>query len=128
MGPSFHKIEWFIEHEWVGASITCSAPEGADCRMSCPEGCEAWPCSHELADAGYCVAKEWFENADEGLEGLFNGDGRQPLRNGPVTFEWTGDWYVWDYVPEPVCPCGNPFDSQLEHHYDGTPCEEWMVL
>ncbi|MGZ0067839.1 hypothetical protein [Microbacterium arborescens] len=49
--------------------------------------------THELVDQGECLALAWFQ--DDVLESFDGGDA--PLRSGPVSFDWQGDYYTWAY-------------------------------
>ena len=77
--------------------MRCTAAEGADCRKVCSAGCESWPCdsSHELTDNGSCNAVEWVNQAL--LEESYSG-GHESLHDGPVTVQWEGDYWSWDYA------------------------------
>lgn len=92
-----HTIEWRIEPEHVWGQLRCTAPEGAECRLTCPMGCESWPCSHPLEDGGTCNPIEWIENSDGAVTAY--GGQETALRDGPIEFNWEGDWYEWDYAP-----------------------------
>lgn len=94
-----HTIEWYIDRDSVYGAVTCTAVEGAPCRMSCPHGCPTWPCGHDLTDQGDCNAVEWFDNC--GVIDSYGGD-RRPLRSGPVEVVWNGDAWVWTYPPADV--------------------------
>lgn len=93
----FHSVAWFIDRDTVYGRLTCTAPEGAPCRLICDDGCEEWPCPHELVDHGLCNAVEWVGSVGATEESYGGGDER-PLRDGPVTFRWDGDGYLWEYV------------------------------
>ncbi len=92
-----HSVAWFIDRDAVYGLLTCTAPEGADCRLACEDGCESWPCDHVLVDQGVCGAIEWVNSVGSTEEGYGGGDER-PLRDGAVTFRWDGDGYLWEYV------------------------------
>ncbi|QLD10912.1 hypothetical protein [Microbacterium oleivorans] len=98
-----HRID--IELEADGAirpTLTCSAPEGASCRLHCGICEDYWQDDHDqhtLIDQGYCLAVEgWFDDPGVIFE-LYNG-GTTPLRSGPVVFSWDGDSTLWAYDPE----------------------------
>jgi hypothetical protein len=59
----FHTVQIMLDDCTDGALATyrCTAPEGSTCRMRCPEGCEEWPCGHDLIDGGRCNVVEWLE-------------------------------------------------------------------
>ena len=97
-----HAIRVTIERGWLRAEFTCTADEGAVCRMHCPKGCEEWDWDHAgttghlLVDYGRCVKTEWMENGD--WQDDYEGD-RAPLVCAPIEFTWHGDHYTWSYAP-----------------------------
>lgn len=99
-----HTINWRIEQEFITGRLVCTEPPESDCRMVCPEGCESWPCEHELVDGGACNPIEFIENSDGPV--FCYGGPEAPLRDGEVVFTWNGDYYEWDYadVIEPKDP------------------------
>lgn len=90
----------------------CTAPEGAKCRLDCPEGCESWnvehdeqgyfhmtspfdsldgspAARHDLVDSGQCNTCDWL-NADPSLmPELYNGR-YMVLASIPITTRWEG--------------------------------------
>lgn len=99
-GPRAHSIRWVLHDDWLEGTITCHAAEGADCRVTCPEGCEAWILTdheHEFVDAGRCLVVEWIDNSD-GARACHVGS-HTPV-DGFITPEWDDDGYVWSYSDE----------------------------
>ena len=110
-----HAVSWQVDTEWVDATFTCDAPEGADCRLVCAEECGAdfWPChsydedgdnerEHRRVDGGSCLAVDCLKN-EEGPDSYDREAPRAPLRSGPIVVRWTGDELqpcVWSYPPE----------------------------
>lgn len=109
-GPSLHTVTWKIRSEgYLDGVIKCSAVVGADCRMGCPEGCEQWPCDHELIDYGECYAVEAIDAGGDLYESYRGPDAS--LRDGNVDIEWDGDSWGWFYPEQsgtPQCSCGPP--------------------
>lgn len=95
---SHHHVHWVIEKEWITGVVTCAAPEGAECRLICAQGCESWPCDiegHSLVDSGACNAIEWLGMNAE-LAESYVGDAHA-LTDGVIIPHWTGDGYTWSY-------------------------------
>lgn len=99
-----HFLAVTISREWdrPETALTCTAPEGAACRLCCANpGCEEG-CYCEAparADQGECLAVLWIENHDDGVLALYDGS-RHPLQNGPVAVRWDGDNWVWRYLTD----------------------------
>jgi hypothetical protein len=96
-GPRAHSVKWTIDGDQIYGAVTCHCVEGADCRMTCPDGCEAWILTgheHGLIDYGECLVVEWFDNV--GLEDS-HGPISEPLRDGFIDPEWDGDGWTWTY-------------------------------
>jgi hypothetical protein len=102
-----HRVEFTIEPESIDGRIICEATEGAKCRLVCSVAdCEAeqWPCftynddgtetEHPMKDYGRCLVPDWFEDS---IETYYNGP-PQVLVNGPIVFDWQGDFYEWHYA------------------------------
>ena len=102
-GPRAHSVSWTIDQTRVQGTVTCHCAVGADCRMTCLEGCESWNVVdhvHELVDNGACLFVEWMEATDGVLE-AHNGPA-QPLRDGFIDPDTSGDnwtWTYWDTAP-----------------------------
>ena len=97
-GPNAHSVVWIIADGWIKGTVTCHATEGADCRLICPQQCEAWTITdhkHELIDNGKCSFVEWMENMDDVAECHVGND--HALVDGFITPEFDGDHYVWSY-------------------------------
>lgn len=84
----YHHVKITLEHEHLKAEYACTAPENADCRMQCPNGCEG-ACSHIKADSGECWMVPWLNECS--LEENYAGEPRV-LYDGPFRGEWSGDW------------------------------------
>ena len=98
-GPRAHSIAWMLDDDWLTATVTCHAVEGADCRMVCPEGCESWNLAyhkHELVDAGRCLVVEWLDN--QGIQESHVGS-HAPI-DGFIEATWDGDGYTWTYLAD----------------------------
>jgi hypothetical protein len=88
-----HTLHVFIDRDQLCAAIQCHEPEGASCRLNCPNGCESWPCEHELV-TGSCNAVEWFGAVS--VEECYGATDRQPVYDGmPVVVGWDGDGWFW---------------------------------
>jgi hypothetical protein len=101
--PPDHRIAWTIEGDWITGKLTCSAHEGAACRLVCEQGCETWPCTgdgHKLVDNGSCNAAEWIN--ETGPEEAHGGDSPATLHDGPVDVWWSGTSWRWAYRKDPV--------------------------
>lgn len=94
----------------------CTAPEGARCRLDCPEGCESWRTEHDeqgyfhkvetllepsirhdMVDSGQCNICDWL-NADQSLiPELYDGRGDMVLANLEITPTWEGsdEGFTW---------------------------------
>lgn len=99
--PHSVKIR-FESGEWPTVTFTCTAPEGATCRMvpKCMyeggrcydlEGHHSSECDpdrdREQVDAGECVVKTWID-----IDPSIMGAGEISL---PVATEWTGDDWLF---------------------------------
>lgn len=124
-GP--HTITMTIAHSHgIEHKFTCTAPEGAPCRLVCPDGCEEFdltdhvvdiignedemlPLSitaeeraeltrrHTLVDNGECNALVFLENDDAELWELYDGE-PAPLRTGPVVLSYADGYVTWKYA------------------------------
>ena len=92
----YHTVKVVIdEHGEIQWTFTCTAPEGARCRLTCPEGCEQFNYDaheHPFVDYGECVHKEWFDNA--GAEATYEGGGFT-LCEWVIDGGWDGDSWTW---------------------------------
>jgi len=116
-----HFITWTHDQDCVQAQATCTAPEGADCRLICPEGCESWSIDHDeggkpfhrtghFEDDGTEV-RHAMEASDCNVVEFLNIDGSinelstdaSPFVIGTIAIEesWEGDYYSWKRA-EPV--------------------------
>lgn len=96
---SCHEIILTIDGYGVDVHWTCSATEGAWCRLTCPEQCEEWfeDHVHALVDAGECVVLPWLEN-NAAWDETYSGPPQQ-VRCGPIFVEWDNPGYRWSYDP-----------------------------
>lgn len=90
----------------VDCTIRCEAPEGAQCRLTCDDGCDEFTYDdheHPLIDSGECMPLVYITSGDSVRE-FYQGP-VSPLRDGPVILTYHGgDCYVsWRY-PEPTRP------------------------
>ena len=106
-----HFVQHFLQPgDYVRTEFTCTAPEGAPCRMvcqlcegECREACECEcldePRTPDIVDYGECTQIIWLTE-DYAPEERYNGE-KQPVR-GPkpqaITLEWNGDNYYWNYA------------------------------
>lgn len=115
MSEQFHSVTLTFDHNGMTTKFECSAPEGADCRMACAEKCSDWPCEHDLADYGTCIALEWFEN-DGGVE-TFRGE--KIVYSGPIEPAWDeSGFYQWS-IPGPGETVVSEQDRFLGENDDG---------
>ncbi len=131
-----HFISWTHDRDCVRARATCTAPEGADCRLTCHEGCEAWSIErdqggppyhrtgHIDADGnetthalrpGSCNVVE-FLNAEGTIDELSTGANSFVIGTIPIEECWEGDYYSWKRA-EPV--------TQPEPERDPACVERW---
>lgn len=121
-----HTVEWTLEAGYgVHGKLVCHEPEGADCRLVCPKGCELYmierdergpyhmayvPVEVSLTEQQRhdltpylpgCVVVEW--GAESGGPGeLYDGEDCPP-RNGPIEVWWESEEMHWRYPdPEPT--------------------------
>ena len=94
---SRHSISWYIDAGSIYGLTVCESDESAACRQHCPEGCETWPCGHELV-SGDCNVVEWFDN--DGLDNCCAYEVSRHLRDGAITVKWEGDFWSWEYADE----------------------------
>lgn len=108
-----HRIEWTHDEDRTTARVVCDAPEGADCRLTCDEGCEEWTierdesgpfhsvCTleddlrHDMRDMGECNVALYL-NEGECIEEMRSGD-PSPIVVGSVSVipVWEGGYYSW---------------------------------
>jgi len=94
-----HHVDFTIEKNYIRGLFRCTAEPGADCRLICPQGCEAWPCGHKLIDGGECNVMTWLGLSDP-VES-YVGD-PEPLRSGPIAASWDGADMTWEYAEPAV--------------------------
>lgn len=110
MTEHHHFVQHFLDPGYgVNTEFTCTAPEGAVCRVACQtcydeqrEVCECEyidpPRKSNIIDQGCCLMITWLN--EDSPEECYNGE-RAPVRGPepqPITPEWTGDNYDWDYA------------------------------
>lgn len=115
-----HAVHLTLSGDDVSGTLTCNAPEGAPCRLGCPEGtCEFWSqtkgCQHgHIVDSGKCLAAEWA--AATGI--LIQHGGTEPaeIRSGPVEIWWEDPdvGWLWSY------PEAKPANAYSATGYDET--------
>lgn len=93
-----HTLSVRMSTSQVELSAVCHEPLGADCRMTCPEGCEDWDPSdheHELEPMppGECNAVDFLDNVD--MEECYQGSTVVISSGDPIKVWWDGDGYVW---------------------------------
>lgn len=97
-----HRLTVTIENEGaLRFSIECNAPEGAQCRLTCDDGCEEFTFEghvHPLVDSGECMPMVYLDNAGESIQEYYDGP-IAPLVDGIVSLRYHGgDQYVtWHY-------------------------------
>lgn len=100
----------------VDGEITCTAPPGSPCRMTCPtKQCASWDgasceCGPLVAYPAGCLAAEWFD-ADGVVDSYLGEDAE--IRSGLVEVEWHGGGYGWSYpaAPDQSAPQPNPVNE-----------------
>ena len=95
-GPRAHSVAWMLDGDWLEGTVTCHATEGADCRLTCPDGCASWDSldhQHELVDGGECNFVEWVAN--DGV--LDTHMGKHIPVDGFIEPEWNDDHFTWTY-------------------------------
>lgn len=115
MTEHHHFVQHFLRSgDYVSTEFSCTAPEGASCRMACQtcmneqrERCECGfstfnvECEDRLPDMrdqGCCIQLPWL--TEDAPEECYDG-ARQPVRGPdpqPINLKWTGDYYTWDYA------------------------------
>lgn len=104
-----HTVRWEHRNDSVEAVVSCTAPKGAACRMTCTAGCESWTLTgheHTLVDQGFCNAVEWFDNCDSFLDCKVTYSA-EAVRDAPIRVGWEGDFWGWEYLAQSA-PSGEP--------------------
>lgn len=101
--PNPHRIDIeLVAGGEVRPTVSCSAPEGAPCRLHCGICEDYWNDdhnSHAMVDQGYCLGTEgWFDDQSLILE-MFDGE-TTPIRSGPISLTFDGDGMTWTYAEE----------------------------
>jgi hypothetical protein len=92
----FHAISDEPDHDPL-VQFHCDAPEGADCRFTCEDGCDAFPCRHAPAPSD-CWAEPWISGnraTDVMLESAIDEHGH--VDNALAHIDWEGDYAVASY-------------------------------
>jgi hypothetical protein len=75
----------------------CDAPDGANCRWTCPEDCEAFPCVHP-PEPSDCWADPWFDgNAADTIFDEHDLDSHGAVQQAVVDVNWEGDYATLSY-------------------------------
>jgi ferredoxin-thioredoxin reductase catalytic subunit len=102
-----HFVRHMLDRDTVHTEFQCTAPEGAPCRTACKTCwneqreacmCESLEREPDMGDVGHCHILVWLQ--EDAPDECFNGE-YQPVRGPswqPITPEWTGDHYEWDYA------------------------------
>jgi len=95
-----HTVRWMHAGSYriVEPIFECLELPGAECKQTCPVGCESWEATnheHPLEPIDECNALVFFD-ADEDDHGYAGGV--HQVDNGPIDIEWNGDAYVWTYA------------------------------
>lgn len=98
--PNPHRIDIELAAGGdVRPTVSCSAPEGAPCRLHCGICEDYWNDdhnAHEMVDQGYCLGTEgWFDDPSQILE-MYDGDA-EPIHSGPIRLTFDGDGVTWSY-------------------------------
>ncbi len=120
----FHNLRVSVENDYITAKFTCTAPEGAQCRLICTDSdCEYWTFdgTHPLIDGGRCGAKEWFEAVDW-LEVHESTGHESLLYDGPVNAFWDGEEFQWQIDGAPVEPA--PLYDVLQKEFE----DAWVEI
>ncbi|MBF4578917.1 hypothetical protein [Frigoribacterium sp. VKM Ac-2530] len=134
-----HTLELTIDHRHgISHKFRCIAPEGANCRLVCPDGCEEFSVGshltetlgddrdwlqplpeqeraaltrrHTLIDGGDCNPLLFLENDEAELWELYDGE-PTGARAGHVALTWNGDYVSWHYLPHPI---DDPIRAEIE--------------
>ena len=124
--PNPHSIALTIDHQFgFSHKFSCSAPEGAPCRLVCPDGCDEFSLTthvtdtlgddrewlmpltdeersdlvrrHTLVDSGECNYLLFLDNDEAELWELYDGD-KADAHSGPVDLSYDGDYVGWTYA------------------------------
>lgn len=91
-----HRAKFSFDQYGLSVKFSCDATVGAQCRLSCPEGCDFFTFEgheHELVDQGECEVLPWLDSASP--EELFMNDEVIQLANLEITTEFDGDCLQW---------------------------------
>lgn len=124
----------------VCTEYRCVASEGAPCRVAClrcwKAGEEQCRCEAEepirvpeMGDIGSCMVLTWL--SEDAPEECFNGEEATEVRGPgwqPITPEWNGDNYEWDYASIDPDTVHGLYDKYRVHKVNGKPVGECFVL
>jgi hypothetical protein len=118
---TLHGIRWEFNQGSVDAKAVCNAEPGADCRLSCPEGCEQWgrlvdkdgeqwhtipggtiPI-HRMEVVPYCNVQMFLDVDSYDLLEMYE-DGHEPfvIAETPIEPVWDRDGYLWRRIRSEV--------------------------
>jgi hypothetical protein len=96
-------------HHLAGGVVTCTAPAGTYCRLSCPDReCgewTGWECEHgPLVDLGHCTAAEWINANGLGCTAANEDEyyrDNWATYEGPIRIEYEpGIGHQWQPAPD----------------------------
>lgn len=101
--PNPHRIDIELAAGGdVRPTVSCSAPEGALCRLHCGICEDYWNDDHDshvMVDQGFCLVTEgWFDDPMYILE-MYEGE-PSPIHSGPIKITFDGDGLTWAYDNE----------------------------
>lgn len=109
-----HTLTWEVD-DYEYAYVTCCEPEGANCRLMCPDPrCETWVVErdtdgldgvafHQAGDEKHvlvpcaCTAADWFDNS--GVSESHTGGAEVIVADRPIDVKWD-DGYTWRFSKE----------------------------
>lgn len=113
-----HKLKVSINRWTVDFGVKCESPEGSDCRLVCPEGCESWTVQrdedgpyhvpfeleedgntfkrHRMVDSGKCNTALWLNDDPSLIPELYDGN-EFVIGEHEITPVWSGpdEGYLW---------------------------------
>lgn len=103
--PAPHRLDVTISPhlEAPELRVTCTAPPGAACRLTCTgavagrcdERC-ADDCDGTLVDGGVCLAVSWLDGDPDYIYAAYDGPAR-PFTSGPVDCRWDPTEAAWSW-------------------------------
>lgn len=105
---NYHYITPKIDDGEMLYYLSCSAPEGSDCRSVCVTCSKEISvpfhgdiADHETKDVGFCLELETL--CDEDIEKTFDGK-ETVLKPGPIIISFSEEGFVWHYAEEVSFP------------------------